>query len=61
MVASSDKYILFLGNIRKDWAKIDPDLDPNEMAKIKIAFIENITNNPNDYFLRKHFEPFGKL
>lgn len=44
-----------------DWAEIDPELDPDEMAKIKIAFIGNLPNNANEDFLRKHFEPFGKL
>jgi len=44
-----------------DWAESNPELDPDEMAKVKVAFVGNLPNNSNEDFLRKLFEPFGKL
>jgi len=44
-----------------DWAESDPELDPDEMAKVKVAFVGNLPENTSEDFLRKLFEPFGKL
>eukprot|EP00249_Psilotum_nudum_P005047 c18534_g1_i1 orf=317-1885(+) len=44
-----------------DWASSEPEPDPEEMSKVKIAFVGNLPNNVNESFLRKLFEPFGKL
>ncbi|KAH9304487.1 hypothetical protein KI387_008891, partial [Taxus chinensis] len=44
-----------------DWAESELEADPAELAKVKIAFVSNLPNNANEDFLRKLFEPFGKL
>lgn len=44
-----------------EWAKDDPDVDPEELAKIKIAFVRNLPANADEDYLKKLFEPLGKL
>lgn len=44
-----------------DWAQTEPEPDPDEMAKVKVAFVGNLPSNVKEDFLRKIFEPFGKL
>ncbi|KAI5063792.1 hypothetical protein GOP47_0020462 [Adiantum capillus-veneris] len=44
-----------------DWAQTETDFDPDEMAKVTVAFVSNLPSNVTEDFLRKVFEPFGKL
>ncbi|XP_077223249.1 uncharacterized protein LOC143856833 isoform X2 [Tasmannia lanceolata] len=44
-----------------DWAEQEPEIDPEEMAKIKIAFVGSLPANADEEYLKKLFEPFGKL
>lgn len=44
-----------------DWAQTENDFDPDEMAKVTVAFVSNLPSNVTEDFLRKQFEPFGKL
>uniref|UniRef100_A0A0D6QUX4 RRM domain-containing protein n=2 Tax=Araucaria cunninghamii TaxID=56994 RepID=A0A0D6QUX4_ARACU len=44
-----------------DWAESEPEVDPTELAKVKIAFVANLPSSANEDFLRKLFEPYGKL
>ncbi|KZV42767.1 hypothetical protein F511_07464 [Dorcoceras hygrometricum] len=52
-----------LGNLHPavQWAEEDPEIDPKELAKIKIAFIRNLPINADENFLKQTFEPFGKV
>ncbi|XP_058227221.1 uncharacterized protein LOC131335745 isoform X1 [Rhododendron vialii] len=44
-----------------EWAKDEPDINPEELAKIKIAFVRNLPANADEDYLKKLFEPLGKL
>lgn len=44
-----------------DWAEKEPDLDSEEMAKVKVAFVGNLPASADEDFLRKLFEPFGQI
>ncbi|CAN6477285.1 unnamed protein product [Victoria cruziana] len=44
-----------------DWAEKEAELDPEEMAKIKVAFVANLPSDVTEEYLRKLFDPFGKL
>ncbi|XP_058080902.1 uncharacterized protein LOC131229058 isoform X4 [Magnolia sinica] len=44
-----------------DWAEKEPEIDPEELAKIKVAFVGNLPKNTDEGYLKKLFEPFGKL
>ncbi|XP_073293989.1 uncharacterized protein [Primulina huaijiensis] len=52
-----------LGNLHPavQWAEEDPEIDPKELAKIKIAFVRNLPINVDENFLKQTFEPFGKV
>ncbi|XP_073159090.1 uncharacterized protein [Henckelia pumila] len=52
-----------LGNLHPavQWAEEDPEIDPKELAKIKIAFVRNLPINADENFLKQTFEPFGKV
>ncbi|XP_020519153.1 uncharacterized protein LOC18427986 isoform X2 [Amborella trichopoda] len=43
-----------------DWADRETDVDPEELAKVKIAFVANLPNNINEEHLERLFNPFGK-
>ncbi|KAJ9540592.1 hypothetical protein OSB04_027098 [Centaurea solstitialis] len=43
------------------WAEEDTDTDPDEIAKVKIAFIRNLPSSTDENFLKKLFLPFGKV
>lgn len=43
------------------WAEEDPGVDPDELAKIKIAFIRNLPSGTDENYLNKLFVPFGKV
>ncbi|KAL5987811.1 hypothetical protein ACLOJK_035565 [Asimina triloba] len=44
-----------------DWAEKEPEIDPDELAKIKVAFVGNLPKNVDEGYLKKLFEPFGRL
>nr|XP_010939344.1 probable RNA-binding protein 46 [Elaeis guineensis] len=44
-----------------DWAEKEPEIDPEEMAKIKVAFVGNLPTNTDEEYLKKLFEPLGKV
>ncbi|KAF8408193.1 hypothetical protein HHK36_007335 [Tetracentron sinense] len=44
-----------------DWAEEEPEIDSEQMAKIKIAFVGNLPTNADEDYLKKLFEPLGKL
>ncbi|XP_021770926.1 probable RNA-binding protein 46 isoform X2 [Chenopodium quinoa] len=43
------------------WAEEEPEIDPDEFAKVKIAFIRNLPADVTEGFLRKLFGPFGEI
>ncbi|KAL8471708.1 hypothetical protein ACS0TY_028455 [Phlomoides rotata] len=43
------------------WAEEEPEIDPEEHAKIKIAFVRNLPSNAEENYLKQLFEPFGKV
>ncbi|KAG1347820.1 APOBEC1 complementation factor-like [Cocos nucifera] len=44
-----------------DWAEKEPEIDPEEMAKTKVAFVGNLPTNTDEEYLKKLFEPLGKV
>ncbi|KAJ4788190.1 RNA-binding protein 47 [Rhynchospora pubera] len=44
-----------------DWAQPEPEFDPAEMAKVKIAFVGNLPQNASEDFLHRLFGPMGKV
>ncbi|MCO5609822.1 hypothetical protein L7F22_064054 [Adiantum nelumboides] len=44
-----------------DWAQTETDFDPDEMAKVTVAFVSNLPSNVTEDFLRRVFERFGNL
>lgn len=44
-----------------DWAQSETEFDPDEMAKVKVGFVTNLPSGVKEDFLRKVFEPYGKL
>nr|GEV51054.1 nucleotide-binding, alpha-beta plait [Tanacetum cinerariifolium] len=43
------------------WAEEDNEVDPDELAKIKIAFVRNLPSSTDENYLNKLFVPFGKV
>ncbi|WKA04020.1 hypothetical protein VitviT2T_022086 [Vitis vinifera] len=43
-----------------EWAE-EPEIDPEELAKITIAFVGNLPKDANEDYLKKLFGPFGKV
>ncbi|PSS33659.1 APOBEC1 complementation factor like [Actinidia chinensis var. chinensis] len=43
------------------WAEEEPEVNPEELAKIKIAFVRNLPADADENYLKKLFEPLGKL
>ncbi|XP_057971269.1 uncharacterized protein LOC131160001 isoform X2 [Malania oleifera] len=43
------------------WTKEEPEIDPEELAKTKVAFVRNLPTDADEDYLEKLFEPFGKL
>ncbi|KAJ0729518.1 putative heterogeneous nuclear ribonucleoprotein Q acidic [Helianthus annuus] len=43
------------------WAEEDAAADPDELAKIKIAFVRNLPSSADENYLKLLFEPFGKV
>ncbi|XP_018680978.2 polyadenylate-binding protein, cytoplasmic and nuclear isoform X5 [Musa acuminata AAA Group] len=44
-----------------DWAEKEPEIDPEELSKIKAAFIGNLPNDADEEYLKKLFDPLGKV
>ncbi|KAG0521381.1 hypothetical protein BDA96_08G155600 [Sorghum bicolor] len=44
-----------------NWADKESHVDPDEMAKIKSAFVGNLPEDVNEEYLRKLFEQFGEV
>ncbi|WOG93253.1 hypothetical protein DCAR_0312534 [Daucus carota subsp. sativus] len=44
-----------------DWAEEDPEVDPEKLAKVTIAFIRNLPGGADENFLKKLFMPFGQV
>ncbi|XAR51674.1 hypothetical protein NMG60_11006372 [Bertholletia excelsa] len=44
-----------------DWAEEEPEVNPEELAKIKIAFVRNLPIDADENYLTKLFEPLGEL
>ncbi|CAH1437583.1 unnamed protein product [Lactuca virosa] len=43
------------------WVEEDPEVDPDELAKIKIAFVRKLPSTIDEDYLKKLFMPFGKV
>ncbi|KMS99275.1 hypothetical protein BVRB_2g046430 isoform B [Beta vulgaris subsp. vulgaris] len=43
------------------WAEEEPEIDPEDLAKVKIAFIRNLPADVNEGFLKKLFGPYGEI
>ncbi|XP_042755246.1 uncharacterized protein LOC111920081 isoform X3 [Lactuca sativa] len=43
------------------WVEEDPEVDPDELAKIKIAFVRKLPSTIDEGYLKKLFMPFGKV
>ncbi|KAJ8637400.1 hypothetical protein MRB53_011667 [Persea americana] len=52
-----------LGNCHPvvDWAEKEPEIDPEELVKIKVAFVGNLPKNADEGYLKKIFQPYGKV
>ncbi|KAL8124668.1 uncharacterized protein LOC141718492 [Apium graveolens] len=60
--ASSPEFIL--GGVvhpAVEWAEEDPEVNPEELAKVTIAFIRNLPGGADENFLKKLFVPFGQV
>ncbi|CAL5325904.1 probable RNA-binding protein 46 [Camellia sinensis] len=44
-----------------EWAEEEPEVDPEELAKTKIAFVRNFPTDADENYLKRLFEPLGKL
>ncbi|XP_071706929.1 uncharacterized protein [Rutidosis leptorrhynchoides] len=43
------------------WAEVNPEVDENELAKIKIAFVRNLPSGTDENYLKLLFAPFGQV
>ncbi|CAN4079454.1 unnamed protein product [Withania somnifera] len=43
------------------WAEEEPEVDPNELAQIRVAFVRNVAPGADEDYLKKLFRPFGKV
>ncbi|KAL6551603.1 hypothetical protein OROGR_007757 [Orobanche gracilis] len=52
-----------LGNLHPavQWAEEETATDPNELAKIKVAFVRNLPIDAEENYLKQLFEPFGQV
>ncbi|GFQ07490.1 RNA-binding protein 47 [Phtheirospermum japonicum] len=52
-----------LGNLHPavQWAEEETTVDPNELAKIKVAFVRNLPINAEENYLMQLFQPFGQV
>ncbi|KAI3452229.1 hypothetical protein Pfo_008894 [Paulownia fortunei] len=52
-----------LGNLHPavQWAEEEPEIDPKELSKIKVAFVRNLPVDAEENYLKQFFEPFGKV
>uniref|UniRef100_A0A5B6YPG9 Putative RNA-binding protein 46 isoform X2 n=1 Tax=Davidia involucrata TaxID=16924 RepID=A0A5B6YPG9_DAVIN len=61
--AGSKSDFILAGNCHPvvKWAEEEPEIDPQELSKIKIAFVRNLPSDADENYLKKLFGPFGKL
>ncbi|KAL3629438.1 hypothetical protein CASFOL_026660 [Castilleja foliolosa] len=52
-----------LGNLHPavQWAEEETTIDPEELAKIKVAFVRNLPINAEENYLKQLFQPFGQV
>ncbi|XP_057521743.1 uncharacterized protein LOC130801843 [Amaranthus tricolor] len=43
------------------WVEEEPEIDPEEVSKVKVAFIRDLPADVNESFLEKLFVPFGEI
>lgn len=43
------------------WAEEEPEVDPNELAQIRVAFVRNVPPGADEDYLKKLFQPFGNV
>ncbi|KAF3618962.1 putative UDP-glucose 6-dehydrogenase 1-like [Capsicum annuum] len=43
------------------WAEEEHEVDPNELAQIRVAFVRNVPPNADEDYLKKLFQPFGNV
>ncbi|XP_060195790.1 uncharacterized protein LOC132625041 isoform X2 [Lycium barbarum] len=43
------------------WAEEEPEVDPNELAQIRTAFVRNVPPGADEDYLKKLFQPFGNV
>ncbi|GMH27022.1 hypothetical protein Nepgr_028865 [Nepenthes gracilis] len=44
-----------------EWAEEEPEIDPEELSKVKVAFVRDLPFDVDEAYLKKLFEPYGKL
>ncbi|WOL10446.1 putative RNA-binding protein 46 [Canna indica] len=44
-----------------DWAEKEPEIDPEELAKIKVAFVGNLPKDADEQYLKMLFNPLGEV
>lgn len=59
----SQSDFLIGGNLHPSvqWAEEEPEVDPNELAQIRIAFVRNVPPSADEDYLKKLFQPFGNV
>lgn len=59
----SQSDFLIGGNLHPSvqWAEEEPEVDPNELAQIRIAFVRNVPPGADEDYLKKLFQPFGNV
>ncbi|CAN4082675.1 unnamed protein product [Withania somnifera] len=43
------------------WAEEEPEVNPNELAQIRIAFVRNVPPGADEDYLKRLFRPFGNV
>ncbi|XP_015064509.1 uncharacterized protein LOC107009680 isoform X1 [Solanum pennellii] len=59
----SQSDFLIGGNLHPSvqWAEEESEVDPNELAQIKVAFVRNVPPGADEDYLKKLFQPFGNV
>ncbi|KAH6791963.1 hypothetical protein C2S52_002440 [Perilla frutescens var. hirtella] len=52
-----------LGNLHPavQWAEEEPEIDPRELAKVKVAFVRNLPTDAEEKYLSQLFNPYGEV
>ncbi|PSR87717.1 Heterogeneous nuclear ribonucleoprotein like [Actinidia chinensis var. chinensis] len=61
MGSKSDFFIAGNCHPTVKWAEEEPEVTPEELAKIKVAFVRNLPADADENYVKKLFEPLGKL